>query len=473
MKFSYNIIKSMLVLFLILNINNRAFAEGGESETTNNAFVFNGLTSQLYVYDGQPANYNANQNGFKFFNRSTSNKKISVQVKIYLLGDTPTDVEVPIIYRKVNNGNTFSIYVKNNKGYFSVGNNNTATVSTTEFPAYQWITLRGTFNGSKLKIYQDGSLISSNNFSMTSGYNITNGVTGLFIGKSDAGALKGFIDQIEIYTDDDEPDSDGDDGNTKYGYWAFTEISSGNVLVDQSSKKNNLNINDITEVVQTDHLPFFVVNSTSDEGDANPGDGKAVSSNGNSTLRSVIEESNLIPGQHLVYFYIKNSSPVIQPLTALPAIVQSIVLDGTTQPGYSGSPIISINGDFGGLTINAGSSSIQGLSLNSTSGYGLTLSTLGGNNISSNQISGILISSPENNINKNSITGSAVNGISIIAGGINNHIGNVNTNNIFNNSGYGISITDAIGNQFKNNIIETNSQGGIYVSNSSGIFTRK
>ena len=33
----------------------------------------------------------------------------------------PTDVEVPIIYRTTAEGTTFSIYVKNNRGYFTVG----------------------------------------------------------------------------------------------------------------------------------------------------------------------------------------------------------------------------------------------------------------------------------------------------------------------------------------------------------------
>ncbi|MGE5861845.1 MAG: hypothetical protein ACM34J_14865, partial [Ignavibacteria bacterium] len=60
-------------------------------QSNNNSFMFNGESSKLYVYDGQPANADANQAGFNFFNSSASNNQITVQAWIYLLGDTPLD----------------------------------------------------------------------------------------------------------------------------------------------------------------------------------------------------------------------------------------------------------------------------------------------------------------------------------------------------------------------------------------------
>jgi hypothetical protein len=78
------------------------------AQNNNNSFVFNGTSSQLYVYDGQPANTDANQSGFSFFNSTASNNQITVQAWVYLIGDTPPNTEVPIIYRTVNNGKTFS-----------------------------------------------------------------------------------------------------------------------------------------------------------------------------------------------------------------------------------------------------------------------------------------------------------------------------------------------------------------------------
>ena len=54
-------------------------------------------------------------------------------------------------------------------------------------------------------------------------------------------------------------------------------------------------------------------------------------------------------------------------LPDLPAITQPVVIDGTTQPGYEGTPLIEISGenaDFvSGLVINAGNSVIRGLAI--------------------------------------------------------------------------------------------------------------
>ena len=102
----------------------------------------------------------------------------------------PPNVVVPIVFRSVNNGTTFALYLKNNMGYFSVGNSNLAIVNTSKFPAFKWISLTGSYDGSNLKIYSGGSLSSSTPFSMITGYSVTNGTTGLFVGKSNTGAFK-------------------------------------------------------------------------------------------------------------------------------------------------------------------------------------------------------------------------------------------------------------------------------------------
>ena len=120
----------LIITFLIsLNIS---FAQSG-----NNAFVFNGTTSQVYINDGSPANNDAIQDGFQFFNSDAANNQITIQAWIYLLGDIPADVEVPIVYRSVDGGTTFSLYLKNNQGYFTVGNSD--PVVTPEFDAFGWI----------------------------------------------------------------------------------------------------------------------------------------------------------------------------------------------------------------------------------------------------------------------------------------------------------------------------------------------
>ena len=314
-------IKNFYILLLITSLTACKITYAQASN--NNSFVFNGTSSQLYVYDGQPANTDANQNGFQFFNSSASNNQITVQAWVYLIGDTPPNTQVPIIYRTVNNGETFSLYLKNNIAYFSVGNNNSATVSTAKLPAFQWLSLTGMYDGSILKIYSGGSLISSTPFTMDTGYTVTNGTTGLFVGKSNAGAFRGLIDEIRIYNialGDNNINNSGGNGNPaenipssilQYltGEWSFTQIntlSTGNVLYDLSNYKNHLFVNNINQIVPSKNIPFFVVTSPLDNPDSIIGDGYAVSTNGQVTLRSAIQEANAGPGQYIIYFYIQS-----------------------------------------------------------------------------------------------------------------------------------------------------------------------
>jgi len=459
------------------------------AQTNNNSYVFNGETSQLYVLDGQPVNADANQNGYKFFNSSASNKQITIQAWVYLIGNTPSNVEIPIVYRTVNNGKTFSMYLKDNKAYFSVGNNNTMTVSTNQLPAFQWLAISGTYDGSKVKIYSGGSLVASANFSITTGYTSTNGTTGLFVGKSNTGAFQGLIDEIRIFNtalSANNINNSGGNGNPaenipqsliQYltGQWSFTAFSYYNgikSLNDLSTYKNHLRVFNIDEILKSKNPPLFVVNSTGDGSDLNPGDGIADAGNGVTTLRAAIQEANALAGRQIIYFYIPGSAPyIIQPGTALPVITEQVYLNATTQTGYSGSPLVQVTGSFGGLTITGGLSSVRGLAMNNSTGYSLMLSSAGGNNIETNKIAGILINSSGNNINGNTVTNSTASGISILAGAINNLIGTSSANNITGNVGYGISISNANGNQILSNTFGTNGLGGILISNSSGIVT--
>jgi len=74
----------------------------------------------------------------------------------------------------------------------------------------------------------------------------------------------------------------------------------------------------------------FVVTTTADSG---PG-----------SLRQAITDANGSPGSS-VTFSIGTGTQRIRPLTELPAL-NSGTIDGTTQPGYSGSPLIEIDGSL-------------------------------------------------------------------------------------------------------------------------------
>ena len=68
---------------------------------------------------------------------------------------------------------------------------------------------------------------------------------------------------------------------------------------------------------------------------------------------------------------------------ALPAITAPVVIDGTSQPNYAGSPLIQIDGsgimgtDNDGLVLSGGSSTVEGLSIVGFTGSGIVLSASG------------------------------------------------------------------------------------------------
>ncbi|WP_164721412.1 Calx-beta domain-containing protein [Maribacter sp. MJ134] len=94
----------------------------------------------------------------------------------------------------------------------------------------------------------------------------------------------------------------------------------------------------------------ITVNSTGDGGDVNPGDGNCADSNCECTLRAAIEEANALAGADSIHFNISGAGiQIISPNTVLPDITETLVIDGTTQPGFLDSPLIRIDGDLIGI----------------------------------------------------------------------------------------------------------------------------
>ncbi len=96
--------------------------------------------------------------------------------------------------------------------------------------------------------------------------------------------------------------------------------------------------------------------------------------------RSQANGSALFENEWRVVFNIPNPSgtPItIQPVGPLRKITQSITIDGTTQPGYAGTPLIQISGSLAGpstsgLTIEEFSKlDLRGVAINRFKGYGI------------------------------------------------------------------------------------------------------
>ncbi|MEO8434758.1 MAG: Calx-beta domain-containing protein [Pyrinomonadaceae bacterium] len=128
-------------------------------------------------------------------------------------------------------------------------------------------------------------------------------------------------------------------------------------------------------------LTFVVINTN----DSGPG-----------SLRQAILDANFNPGADIISFSIPGSGPhTITPASALPDITDVVTIDGTTQPGFQGAPVIEIDGTntgpFAGtmkglLNLKAGNSVVRGLVINRYNTDAIALLNVGNNIIEGNFI---------------------------------------------------------------------------------------
>lgn len=110
------------------------------------------------------------------------------------------------------------------------------------------------------------------------------------------------------------------------------------------------------------------------------------------SLRQAIIDANANSGPDIIKFNISEPGPyTIQLTSALPNITDPVIIDGTTQPDYSGTPIIELDGRLAGtgvngLDITAGNSVVRGLVIIRFDGTGIALSGNGGTLLEGNYI---------------------------------------------------------------------------------------
>ncbi|MEQ1643836.1 MAG: hypothetical protein ABL959_10360, partial [Pyrinomonadaceae bacterium] len=187
------------------------------------------------------------------------------------------------------------------------------------------------------------------------------------------------------------------------------------------------------------------------------------------SMRAAIETANAKAGPDEISFNIDGAGPhTISPATVLPAITEKVLIDATTQPGYSASPLIELsgNGGFTGLAFAPGSgdSTVSGLAVNRFL-TGISLQT-----------SGVKI---ERNYFGLAPSGAAAGMVAVQQVGIeiktaaasNNTIGGVgNLMNVISNNLTGVAITlGATGNEILGNRIGTNVAGTSAIPNQTGI----
>ena len=213
----------------------------------------------------------------------------------------------------------------------------------------------------------------------------------------------------------------------------------------------------------------FTVNSSADTDDG-------VCNAANCTLREAINAANANPGPDTIHFAIGSGTKTISVTSPLPTITDPVTIDGTTQPGFAGTPIIVLNGasagvGVDGLDITAGSSTISGLVIN---GFLAGFPASGGN--------GIAIVSGGGNVVHGCYIGVNVAGTAAVPNGgdgvlisnsANNLIGRTDTsqhiNVISGNDQYGVEITvaSASANTVAGDRVGTNAAGTAAIANGS------
>src|SRR5262245_21005637 len=73
---------------------------------------------------------------------------------------------------------------------------------------------------------------------------------------------------------------------------------------------------------------------------------------GAGSLQQAIFDANTNAGTDTITFSILSGGLTISSTNALPAIVEPVTIDGTTQPGFSSAPIIELNGTSAGAAVD-------------------------------------------------------------------------------------------------------------------------
>lgn len=232
-------------------------------------------------------------------------------------------------------------------------------------------------------------------------------------------------------------------------------------------------------------LTVFTVTNTADSGTG--------------SLRWALDSSNNTPGVDTIAFNLTASDKTIRPTSALPMVYDPAIVDGRTQPGYAGQPLVRIDGSLAGATDGLkmfGGSTLEGLCVTGFDGQGITTipianSGYGGNVIRYNWVGvdltgaaapndshNVGIYSPGNVINAN-VLGASTTGDGIwVMGNIFNSTNGYNTieNNLIGldptgtqarTTLDGIGIQDSPYDAVWNNVIAGATNDGILVRGSS------
>lgn len=185
---------------------------------------------------------------------------------------------------------------------------------------------------------------------------------------------------------------------------------------------------------------------------------------GTGSLRQAILDSNADAAQaNTIDFNIGGGNLAITPLKPLPGVVTPVTIDGTSQPGYAGAPVVELVGSPQvptGLNVNGGKTTIEGLSVEKFGTAGIALNGYGGNTVRGNYIG--------TNVGG---TAAAGNGTGVTIASPNNTVGGTTPGdrNVISGNATGVAVTGptATGNVISGNDIGTDAAGAGKVGNAT------
>ena len=186
---------------------------------------------------------------------------------------------------------------------------------------------------------------------------------------------------------------------------------------------------------------------------------------GAGSLRAAITSANLNPSPDQITFNIPGGGVrTITPLTALPTITQPVTINATSQPGFSGTPLVELDGTSAGAGVNglhvlASNVTIRGFIVNRFQNAGIFID--GANNVVAGNYVGT--NSTGTAALPNGRDGVFVHGAPNVIGGSTASDRNLLSGN--GRHGAMVSNTSADGNTIRGNYIGTNAAGTAAVGN--------
>ncbi len=185
------------------------------------------------------------------------------------------------------------------------------------------------------------------------------------------------------------------------------------------------------------------------------------SDSGPGSLRQAILDANATPGADYVRFAVPGAGVhTISMLSALPAVTDPLAVDGTSQPGWAGAPLIELSGAAAGagacgLWLAAPNSSALGLAVNRFAGYGIVLQSY------SDVVQACFVGTNP----AGSAAGNGYDGVAVLGPGT----GCVVAGNVASGNGrFGVALWGAANVVVQANLVGTNSAGTASLPNAAG-----